>query len=113
VLNSIEENRLVERAAELGDKLVNAFKQRLSDHPQVVDIRGMGLLIGIELEIACAELVGKALESGMLINVTANNVVRLLPPLVMTDEQADNLVDVLSVLIENFLGSHADTAANE
>ncbi len=113
VLNTIEKDGLVDRAAELGDKLLNAFKQRLSDHPQVVDIRGMGLLIGIELDIACAELVGKALESGILINVTANNVVRLLPPLVMTDKQADMLVEVLSVLIENFLGSQADTAANE
>jgi acetylornithine aminotransferase len=112
VLNTIEQDKLVERAASLGNKLLHDFTHRLAGHPQVVAIRGMGLLIGIELEIGCASLVAKALESGVLINVTADNVVRLLPPLVMSDEQAEQLVEVVSVLIENFLGSQADTAAN-
>lgn len=113
VLNSIEDSKLVERAGQLGNKLVSNFKQHLAEHPQVVEIRGVGLLIGIELEVPCTELVAKALESGLLINVAANNVVRLLPPLVMSDEEADKLVEVLSVLIENFLGSQAEAAANE
>ena len=113
VLNTMEQDKLVARAEELGTRLVNDFKHRLAEHPQVVEIRNMGLLIGIELETACTDLVAKALESGMLINVTANNVVRLLPPLVMSDEEADKLVEVISVLIENFLGSLSDAAANE
>ena len=59
-------------------------------------------MIGIELDRPCAELVGKALESGLLINVTAGNVIRLLPPLVMSDAEADQLVDGLATLIHDF-----------
>lgn len=112
VLNTIEQDKLVERAASLGNKLLQDFEHRLAGHPQVVAIRGMGLLLGIELEISCTALVAKALESGVLINVTADNVVRLLPPLIMSDAQAEQMVEVVSVLIENFLGSQADTATS-
>ena len=69
----------------------------------VVDIRGKGLMIGIELDRPCGELVGKGLDAGLLINVTAEKVVRLLPALVMTDAEAKELVERLSALIRAFL----------
>ena len=70
---------------------------------QAGQISTVGLLIGIELERPCAELVGRALEAGLLINVTAERVIRLLPPLILTDEDADLLVERLSGLIRNFV----------
>ena len=69
----------------------------------VRDIRGLGLMIGIELDRPCSELVKLALDEGMLINVTHDTVVRLLPPLVFTDEDSAELVDRLSKLIKGFL----------
>jgi acetylornithine/N-succinyldiaminopimelate aminotransferase len=69
----------------------------------VVEVRGKGLMIGIELDRPCTDLVGQALAAGLLINVTADKVVRLLPPLVLEDEQAQLLVDTLEQLIRHFL----------
>ena len=66
------------------------------------------MLIGIELNRPCGELVSQALEQGLLINVTADNVIRLLPPLVMKDEQAEQLVSTLSTLIKAFLSEESD-----
>ncbi len=71
--------------------------------PGIREIRGLGLLIGIELERPCAALVGQALEAGLLINVTAERVIRLLPPLILSDEDADLLVERLSGLIRTFV----------
>ncbi len=103
VVHTLEKQRLSERAAGLGDRLLKAFKQSLGDLAGVADIRGLGLMIGIELDRPCGELVGHALKEGLLINVTADKVVRLLPPLVLSDDQADQLVEGLSLLIRNFL----------
>ena len=69
----------------------------------MVEVRGLGLMIGVQLDRPCAALVGKALQQGLLINVTADSVVRLLPALVMSDEQADHLVAGLADLIVAFL----------
>ena len=73
----------------------------------MVAVRGTGLMIGIELNRPCGELVGKALEQGLLINVTADRVVRLLPPLIFRREHSDQLIDMLCPLIENFCASAA------
>ncbi|MBK5104096.1 MAG: aminotransferase class III-fold pyridoxal phosphate-dependent enzyme, partial [Burkholderiales bacterium] len=73
----------------------------------VVAIRGMGLMIGIELDRPCAVLVQRALDAGLLINVTADKVVRLLPPLTISEAEARQLVERLSVLILEFLGQSA------
>lgn len=102
VIDSIDEEKLVDRAAALGKQLLEAFKARLDGHPMVSDVRGMGLLIGVELNEACTELVKAALDKGLLINVTANNVIRLLPPLIMTDAQATQLVDTVAELVDAF-----------
>ena len=79
------------------------FRERLADAPGVVEVRGKGLMIGIELDRPCGDLVGQALAAGLLVNVTADKVIRLLPPLVLEDEQAQLLVDTLEPLIHHFL----------
>jgi len=104
VIESIEKQSLVERAGELGKKIVTGLNQNLANLDGVSAVRGLGLLIGIELDRPCKEMMQQGLDAGLVINVTADNVIRLLPPLVMSDEEADTLVDKLSGLIKEFLG---------
>ena len=99
----IEEEGLLHRAAALGEKLRADFAVALEGQAGIVSIRGDGLMIGIELDRPCGELVTRALERGLLINVTAERVVRLLPALVFTDKDAQELVSILSTLISEFL----------
>jgi acetylornithine aminotransferase len=73
----------------------------------VIEVRGMGLMIGIEVDRPCGELVKQALESGLLINVTAERVIRLLPPLVIDEAAARELVSTLAALIRQFIGKGA------
>jgi acetylornithine aminotransferase len=87
----------------VGEKLLEGFRDQLSGTAGVTDIRGSGLMIGIELDRPCGELVMSALQRGLLINVTANRVVRLLPPLITTDRQAAMIVEKVSELIREFL----------
>ena len=75
--------------------------------PGVVEIRGQGLMIGVELEKPCGVLVGRALDAGLLINVTRDRVVRLLPPLILTKEEADQIITILAPLIQNFIAEKA------
>jgi acetylornithine aminotransferase len=103
VLKTLTRDQLIERAARLGDQIRETFCTTLGKQSHVVDIRGKGMMIGIELDQPCAELVNLALERGLLINVTAEKVVRLLPPLVFTEEQARLLADELSKLIIGYL----------
>ncbi len=104
VLDTLEQERLTERAATLGNYLLKGFRERLEGETGITEIRGCGLMIGIELDRPCGDLVGAAQMLGkILINVTAGNVVRLLPPLVLTDEQADELIATLSGIIKTFL----------
>jgi len=105
VIETMQENNLVTRAEQLGTQLVEAFSAQLANNEHVIDVRGLGLLIGIELDIPCGELVAAALDNGLLINVTANNTIRLLPPLVLSDADATQLVDKLCTLIDNFTAS--------
>lgn len=112
VIDTMQENDLVSRAAQLGTQLIEAFSARLANNEHVVDVRGLGLLIGIELDTPCAELVTAALDNGLLINVTANNVIRLLPPLVLSDADATQLVDKLCTLIDDFTASQPVAAQN-
>jgi len=107
VVQTIAAENLCERAAVEGRYLVEQFKQRLGNVAGVVDVRGVGLMIGIELSRPCGELVGKALAKGLLINVTADKVVRLLPSLIFQREHSDQLVDMLCPLIEEFCASAA------
>jgi acetylornithine aminotransferase len=104
-LATIEKDGLMARAENTGAAIREGLAEALSDVSGVVEIRGLGLMIGIELDRPCGELVGKGLEAGLLINVTADKVVRLLPSLVFTDAEAKELVERLSALIRTFLVS--------
>jgi acetylornithine/N-succinyldiaminopimelate aminotransferase len=105
VVDTLVGEGLVERAAALGEQLRQNFTLALGEQPFVRNIRGKGLMIGIELDRPCTELVGMALERGLLINVTAGNTIRLLPPLVMSDDEAEQLVGALTALIGDFVAS--------
>ncbi len=102
-LSIMEKQNLLDHAATLGAWIKQQFQERLGGLKGVVTVRGMGMMIGIELDKPCGELVGKALDSGLLINVTADSVVRLLPSLIYTQAEAQQLVDMLCPLIESFL----------
>ena len=104
VIETLENEELPARAAALGAELLSGFADTLAGTAGVEEIRGQGLLIGIELDRPCGDLVSLALDEGLLINVTADRVIRLLPPLIITDEQADLLTGKLSRLLKNFLG---------
>lgn len=99
----METEGLVNRAGVLGERLVQGFKKSLAGLEGVRQVRGKGLLLAIELTDDCPDLTLLALEQGLLINVTAGNVIRLLPPLIMSDGEADELVDRLSRLVSEFL----------
>ena len=103
VLDTMEQEQLVTQAAERGQQLLDGFNMTLQSREGVTEIRGRGLMIGIELDRPCTELVGKALAQGLLLNVTAERVVRLLPPLITTEKQADMIVEQVSELICRFL----------
>ncbi|MBS1203086.1 MAG: aspartate aminotransferase family protein, partial [Chromatiaceae bacterium] len=106
VLETIAADGLVANAARQGKWLLAAFRGFLADSPGVVDLRGRGLMIGIELDRPCAELVNLALAEGLLINVTAERVVRLLlPPLILQEPEARQLAETLSALIVRFLAA--------
>ena len=102
-LNIMEQDKLLDHAAALGDWLKQQMHARFNNVKGVVAIRGQGLMLGIELEKPCAELVGKALAKGLLINVTADNVVRLLPSLIFSEAEAQLLLDILCPLVTEFL----------
>ncbi|WP_457666777.1 acetylornithine/succinylornithine family transaminase [Thiolapillus sp.] len=103
VMEQLTGNKLWEQAARKGEALASGLAQKLDGMEGFVEIRSLGLMLGIQLDHPCAELVGLALEKGLLINVTADSVVRLLPPLIISDEQIGQLVDQLSSLISGFL----------
>ncbi len=103
VLSTIERDGLVERASELGNRMLAGFREELGDVSGVTDIRGRGLMLGLELDRPCGDLVAQALAKGLLINVTVERVVRLLPPFILSNEQADFIVTEVSTLIRDFL----------
>jgi acetylornithine aminotransferase len=103
VVHTVEKEGLVARAEQLGQRMLDGFHARLIDHAGIVAIRGIGLMLAVELDRPCAALVKQALSRGLLINVTAERVVRLLPPLILSDEQADRIVAEVSQLIIEFL----------
>ena len=103
VIETCEKDKLAARAAALSERIVSGFKNNLNDNDAVVDIRAKGLMIAVQLDRPCAELVKAGLDAGILINVTAGDVIRLLPPLIITDEQADKIVELVSELISKFV----------
>jgi len=104
VIDTIKTENLLNNVNSMGNYIVNAFKNKLLQLDGVREVRGMGLMIGIELDTEhlkhdCTELVKLALDKNLLINVTAGNVIRLLPPLIINQEQADVIIDTVSELV--------------
>jgi acetylornithine aminotransferase len=102
-LNIMEQDKLLDHAAKLGAWLKQQLQTRLGGLKGVITVRGQGLMLGIELDKPCGVLVGRALEQGLLVNVTADNVVRLLPSLIFSEAEAQQLLDMLCPLITEFL----------
>jgi len=100
VLETLDSENLIDQVEQKGAAISAGFSNRLAGNSHVVDIRHKGLMIGIELDAPCAELVKSALEQGLLINVTSEKTIRLLPPLIIDDQQIDQLVETLSALIQ-------------
>ena len=99
VVNTIVSENLSARAAQMGDYLRNALNEALQNEPQFDCLRGRGLMIGVVLKKECPGIMAAALEQGLLLNVTAGNVIRLLPPLTITESEADQVVSTLATLI--------------
>jgi acetylornithine/N-succinyldiaminopimelate aminotransferase len=106
----IEDEGLVEHAGRIGQAIREGIAKNLAGTPGVKEIRGKGLLIGIELDRPCGDLVTRGFAAGLLINVTADTVVRLLPPLNLKDTEARLLIDGVSGLIRTFLTAGASAA---
>jgi acetylornithine aminotransferase len=102
-LNIIEEDGLLENALTVGQAIRDGIAAGLKGSAGIREIRGRGLMIGVELDRPCGDLVNRALAQGLLINVTVDNVVRLLPPLTFTIADGEKLVSILVPLIRQFL----------
>ncbi len=103
-LQAMLDNNIAANACARSRQLVALLKEQLGSHRKVIDIRHRGLLVGIELSEPCGELVALALEKGLLLNVTASKVIRLLPPLILNEEQTQQLADQLIGCINQFIG---------
>ena len=110
-LEVIEKEGLLQNAEAMGRVLMDGFKRELAGVAGVKDIRGMGLMIGIELDRPCGDIVKRALEAGLVTNVTADKVIRLLPALVIRRNEAQMLVEILAPLIRQFLAQTSAAAA--
>jgi acetylornithine/N-succinyldiaminopimelate aminotransferase len=102
-LDAIEEDKLLENARLRGEAIREGLRQAFAGLSSVVDIRGEGMMIGIELDRPCGELVAVARDAGVLINVTADKVIRLVPPLIYGEAEVDELVKVVSAVVKNYL----------
>jgi len=103
VLNTLEQDELLAHATSVGQTMFERLHAGLDHLDGIMEIRGRGLMIGIELNRPCADLARRALDAGLLINVTRDKVVRLLPPLIITPDEARELVDRLITLITQYL----------
>jgi acetylornithine/N-succinyldiaminopimelate aminotransferase len=106
-LRIMEEERLLENAAKVGAALRAGLERELAGVQGVVEIRGQGLMLGIELAKPCGELLGRAAEAGLLLSVTAERVIRLVPPLILSEAEAARIVAILCPLIKAFLANPA------
>jgi len=103
----MEKDDLMGNAARMGQYLMDAFKREFANEAGVKDIRGQGLMIGIDLDRPCGAIMQRALDAGLLLSVTADSVVRLLPPLIITQAECDELISILVPLIKTFLAEKA------
>jgi acetylornithine aminotransferase len=106
-LDIVESEGLLENAAAVGAALKGALQLALGRLHGVKEVRGHGLMIGIELDRPCGVLLGRAAQAGLLISVTADSVIRLVPPLILTLAEADEIVTKLCPLVRSFLEESA------
>jgi len=111
VLDILEHGKFEKRAGELGTRILNGLKKSLDAVAGVKEIRGQGLMLAVELDRPCKEILSLALERGLLLNVTADSVVRLLPPLILSDAEADQIVSGVAECVRGFLASSEPKAA--
>jgi acetylornithine aminotransferase len=104
-IETVEQDGLMANAERIGALIRSLTAEALAGIAGVVEIRGHGLMIGIELDRPCSELVGKGLAAGLLINVTADKVIRFLPPLIFSESDARELVERVTPLIKEFLAA--------
>ena len=104
-LNAIEKECLIKNAAEQGIFITNVLKEKFKNNKNIISIRSLGLMIGIQLSVPCGKCVNIALDKKLLINVTAENVIRLLPPLIINQREAKMLSDRLIHTIESFINN--------
>lgn len=104
-LQAIEEEKLLDKATQTGEWIRSELRAQLKGVSGVTEIRGLGMMMGIELDRTCGDIVKRALAQGLLINVTNEKVVRLLPPLIFTQAQAEQLVNTLAPIIKDFLAT--------
>ena len=109
-LGVMESENVCKNATEIGEYIRASLRRALAETPGVKEVRGQGMLNGVELDRPCGDLVKTALAAGLLINVTADNVVRFVPPLIMTRDEADTLVNGVAPLIRQFLMQPAPAA---
>jgi len=102
-LRIVEEEGLLANAAAVGATLRDGLERELAGVEGVIEIRGQGLMIGIELERPCGALLGRAAEAGLMLSVTADRVIRLLPALILSHDEARQIVAILAPLIKEFL----------
>ena len=102
-LRIMEEDGLLENAAKVGAALKAALARGLADAAGVVEIRGQGLMLGIELDRPCGELLARAADAGLMLSVTADRVIRLVPPLILSHDEAMQIAAILCPLIKAFL----------
>jgi len=102
-IDTMEEEGLLQNAARVGEAILDGLHESRAGVPGVTEVRGKGLMIGVELDRPCGELVKQALDAGLVINVTADNVIRLLPPLIMSEAEGRDVVERLVPLVQGFL----------
>ena len=102
-IDAIKSEGLLENAAKVGRVIRDGLSQALSGIAGFVEVRGMGLMIGVELDRPCADIITLSLERGLVLNVTAESVIRLVPPLVMSEAEGTHLVDLLAPVVKEFL----------
>jgi acetylornithine aminotransferase len=110
-LEVIEKDGLLDHARRMGEIVHGGLARELSSVAGVREVRGKGLMIGIELDRPCGDLVRRALQAGLVANVTADKVIRLLPPLIIKEEEARLLVSILAPIVKAFLAEASAAAA--
>tara|TARA_B100000575_G_C23141764_1_gene664628 strand:- start:1141 stop:2304 length:1164 start_codon:yes stop_codon:yes gene_type:complete len=102
-LEVIDEEKLLTNAKDRGEQILKSLRSELKGYPDILSVRGIGLMIGIEFKTDCSKISKLALENGLLINVTNSNVIRILPPLIITDKEVEMLISKLITSIKTFL----------